>query len=139
MAPLPSCAPSTATSGRTWPTPSRACSCARARARRAKTSASRARLGAALAGPPPHGPSLHLPMKPSLRQQLERLALRLSELDATLADPAIAADMKRYREVSREHAEAAGLVELFRPFDSREHDLAAANELLAESSADAAM
>jgi peptide chain release factor 1 len=78
-------------------------------------------------------------MKPSLRQQLERLALRLSELDATLADPAIAADMKRYREVSREHAEAAGLVELFRRFESREHDLAAANELLAESSADAAM
>jgi peptide chain release factor 1 len=59
-------------------------------------------------------------MKPSLRQQLERLALRLSELDATLADPAIAADMKRYREVSREHAEAAGLVELFRRFESRE-------------------
>jgi peptide chain release factor 1 len=78
-------------------------------------------------------------MKPSLRLQLERLALRLSELDATLADPAIAADMKRYRELSREHAEAAGLVDLFRRFEKREHDLAAAGELLAESSADAAM
>jgi peptide chain release factor 1 len=78
-------------------------------------------------------------MKPSLRQQLERLALRLSELDATLADPAIAADMKRYRELSREHAEAAGLVEIFRRFELRERDLVAANELLAESSADAAM
>jgi peptide chain release factor 1 len=78
-------------------------------------------------------------MKPSLRQQLERLALRLSELDATLADPGIAADMKRYRELSREHAEAAELVELFRRFEARERDLAAAKELLAESSADAAM
>ena len=45
-------------------------------------------------------------MKTSLRQQLERLALRLAELDATLADPKVAGDMKRYRELSREHAEA---------------------------------
>ena len=40
-------------------------------------------------------------MKSSLRQQLERLALRLAELDATLADPNVAGDMKRYRELSR--------------------------------------
>jgi peptide chain release factor 1 len=78
-------------------------------------------------------------MKQTLRQQFERLALRLSELDATLADPAIAADMKRYRDLSREHADAAGLVELFRAFKSRESDLAAATDLLAESSADAPM
>jgi peptide chain release factor 1 len=78
-------------------------------------------------------------MKPSLRQQLQRLALRLSELDATLADPAIAADMKRYRELSREHADAAGLVDLFRRFETRERDLAAATELLEESSADLPM
>jgi peptide chain release factor 1 len=78
-------------------------------------------------------------MKPSLRQQLERLAHRLSELDATLADPAIAADMNRYRELSREHAEAAELIDLFRRFESRERDLASASELLAESSSDAAM
>ena len=78
-------------------------------------------------------------MKPSLRQQLERLALRLSELDATLADPAIAADMKRYRELSREHAEAAELVALFRRYEAREADLASANELLAESAGDPAM
>jgi peptide chain release factor 1 len=78
-------------------------------------------------------------MKPSLRQQLERLSLRLSELDATLADPVITADMKRYRELSREHAEAAELVALFRRYEGRERDLASAGELLAESSADAAM
>ncbi|MDQ2928801.1 MAG: peptide chain release factor 1, partial [Pseudomonadota bacterium] len=78
-------------------------------------------------------------MKTSLRHQLERLAHRLSELDATLADPATAADMKRYRELSREHAEASELVDLFRRLEAREADLSAAKELLAESSADPAM
>jgi peptide chain release factor 1 len=78
-------------------------------------------------------------MKPSLRQQLERLALRLAELDATLADPKIAGDMKRYRELSREHAEAMGLVEMFRRYEARERDLASANELFGEAGSDAAM
>ena len=71
-------------------------------------------------------------MKDSLRQQFERLALRLHELDATLADPTVAGDMKRYRALSREHAEVAGLVEGFRRFEQRERDLATARELLAD-------
>jgi peptide chain release factor 1 len=78
-------------------------------------------------------------MKPSLRQQFERLALRLGELDALLADGSVAADMKRYRELGREHAEAASLVGLFRRYEERERDLASARELLAESAGDAAM
>mgnify|MGYP002140463397 CR=1 FL=1 len=41
-------------------------------------------------------------MKDSFRQQFERLALRLAELEATLADPRVAADMKRFRELTRE-------------------------------------
>jgi len=69
-------------------------------------------------------------MKESFRQQFERLALRLAELDATLADPRIAADMKRFRELTREHAEASSLVERFRLFEQRERDLAAAQEML---------
>ena len=71
-------------------------------------------------------------MKDSLRYQFERLALRLTELDATLADPAVAADMKRYRELAREHAEAGSLVERFRRYEQREADLASARELLAD-------
>jgi peptide chain release factor 1 len=71
-------------------------------------------------------------MKTPLRQQFERLALRLSELDATLADPGAAADMTRYRSLTREHAEVSGLVERFRRFEQRERDLADAQELLAE-------
>ena len=71
-------------------------------------------------------------MKDSLRQQFERLALRLHELDATLADPMVASDMKRYRALGREHAEVTGLVDRFRRFEQRERDLAAARELLAD-------
>lgn len=69
-------------------------------------------------------------MKDSFRQQFERLALRLAELEATLADPRMAADMKRFRELTREHAEAASLVERFRLFEQRERDLAAAQGML---------
>ena len=72
-------------------------------------------------------------MKDSFRQQFERLALRLNELDATLADPTVASDMKRYRELSREHAEVSGLVERFRRFEQRERDLADAQEMLADA------
>ncbi|HTJ05964.1 MAG TPA: peptide chain release factor 1 [Caldimonas sp.] len=78
-------------------------------------------------------------MNPSFRQQFERLALRLGELDALLADGSVAADMKRYRELGREHAEASTLVELFRRYEQRERDRASADELLAESDGDEAM
>jgi peptide chain release factor 1 len=71
-------------------------------------------------------------MKDSLRQQFERLAMRLDELEATLADPTIASDMKRFRELTREHAEASSLVERFRRYEQRERDLASAQELLAD-------
>jgi len=72
-------------------------------------------------------------MKDSLRQQFERLALRLNELDATLADPHVASDMKRYREVSREHAEVSNLVERFRRFEQRERDQADAQGMLSDA------
>jgi len=69
-------------------------------------------------------------MKDSLRQQFERLALRLGELDATLGEPTIARDMKRFRELTREHAEITSLVERFRRFEQRERDLAEASVLV---------
>ena len=71
-------------------------------------------------------------MKETLRLQFERLAMRLNELDATLSDAAVASDMKRFRELTREHAEVAGLVDRFRRFQQRERDLAGARELLAD-------
>jgi peptide chain release factor 1 len=71
-------------------------------------------------------------MKDSLRQQFQRLAMRLNELDATLSDPKVAADMKRFRELTREHAEVSGVVERFRRFEQRERDLADARDMLAD-------
>jgi peptide chain release factor 1 len=73
-------------------------------------------------------------MKDSLRQQFERLVMRLAELDASLSDPAAGADMKRYRALAREQAEASGLVTLFRRYQQREADLASAKLMLADDS-----
>ena len=70
-------------------------------------------------------------MNPTLRNQFERLALRLAELDATLADPKLAADIKRFRALSREQAEAGAIVERFRRYQQREADLRAARDMQA--------
>jgi peptide chain release factor 1 len=72
-------------------------------------------------------------MKDSLRQQLERLALRLQELDALLADPQLAGDMGRYRAVAREQSQAASVVNLYRSLQQRERDLKQSRELLADA------
>ena len=71
-------------------------------------------------------------MKDALRHQLQRLGMRLAELDAHLADPQLTADIQRYRQVAREQAEAAAVVERFRAYEQRESDLAAAREMLAD-------
>ncbi len=78
-------------------------------------------------------------MKPALRQQLQRLALRLTELDAHLADPALSQDINRYRSVAREQAEAAALVQRLAAYEQREADLAGAREMLAQPGQDADM
>jgi peptide chain release factor 1 len=69
-------------------------------------------------------------MKDSLRIQLERLAMRLDELDAMLADPKAAGDMQRFRSLAREQAQAASVVERFRAFQRRERDLSDSRGLL---------
>ena len=71
-------------------------------------------------------------MKDSLRQQFERLAMRLVELDATLAHGSIASDMKRFRALTREHADVAWVVDRYRRFTQREADAESARELLAD-------
>jgi peptide chain release factor 1 len=73
-------------------------------------------------------------MKPALRDQFERLSLRLAELDATLMDPSIAANMQRYRAVSREQADVASIVQRYRRYVQREQDAAAAQAMLAAES-----
>ncbi len=69
-------------------------------------------------------------MNPTLREQFERLGLRLAELDATLADPTVSADIKRWRALSREQAEVSGIVERYGRYRQREADLAAAQAML---------
>jgi peptide chain release factor 1 len=78
-------------------------------------------------------------MKDTLRQQFDRLAMRLAELDARLADPAVTSDIAKLRELAREQAEAAEVVGLYRRFQQREADRAAAHELLGTSADDAEM
>ncbi|KQU67079.1 MULTISPECIES: peptide chain release factor 1 [unclassified Rhizobacter] len=72
-------------------------------------------------------------MKDTLRQQFERLAMRLSELDATLADPSVVGDMNRFRALTREHAEVDGVVQRFRRYQQRERDLLAARDMLGDA------
>ena len=68
-------------------------------------------------------------MNPTLRDRYERLALRLAELDATLSDPQVAADIKRWRALSREQAEVNGVVTRYVRYQQRESDLTAAREM----------
>ena len=72
-------------------------------------------------------------MTPSLREQFERLALRLAELDATLADPQVATDIQRYRSLLREQAEVRGIVDDFHRYQQRERDLASAQGMLGDA------
>ncbi len=58
-------------------------------------------------------------MKDSLRQRLERLELRLAELDEALSDLAVASDVTRWRTLSREQSEAQRLVTLYRRYRQR--------------------
>jgi peptide chain release factor 1 len=71
-------------------------------------------------------------MNPTLRDNFERLALRLSELDATLSDPVVASDIQRWRALSREQAEVQGVVERYRRYQQRERDLAAAQDMASD-------
>jgi peptide chain release factor 1 len=72
-------------------------------------------------------------MKDSLRHRLERLELRLAELDAALADLAVASDVARWRTLSREQSEAQRLVTLYRRYRQREEDIDVAQGLLEDA------
>ncbi|MGV0961173.1 MAG: peptide chain release factor 1 [Limnohabitans sp.] len=69
-------------------------------------------------------------MKPFLIQQLERYALRLTELDFLLSREDIMADMTQFLKLSREHAEVSAVATRFARFQQRSADLAAAQAML---------
>ncbi len=69
-------------------------------------------------------------MKPFLIQQLERYALRLTELDFLLSREDIMADMTQFLKLSREHAEVSAVASRFARFQQRNADLAAGQAML---------
>ena len=69
-------------------------------------------------------------MKPFLIQQLERYALRLTELDFLLSREDIMADMTQFLKLSREHAEVSAVASRFARFQQRSADLTAAQAML---------
>lgn len=71
-------------------------------------------------------------MNPHLRQQFERLAMRLAELDANLSDPQVLSDPSRWRKLSQEQAEVSDVVGLWQRYCQREDDAATASEMLSD-------
>jgi peptide chain release factor 1 len=71
-------------------------------------------------------------MKPSLSTKLSQLTRRLEELDGLLAAEDVTRDLDRFRALSREHAEIAPVVALYRDWQQAERDLATAQEMLAD-------
>ncbi|MDO8903311.1 peptide chain release factor 1 [Hydrogenophaga sp.] len=69
-------------------------------------------------------------MKPFVRDTLQRQRARLHELDALLSAPDVVNDMDRFRALSREHADASSLVEIYNRFLQREADHASAQAML---------
>lgn len=71
-------------------------------------------------------------MQDFLRQQLQRYAQRLQELDFLLSRPDIMADMAQYRAIAREHADVTQIAGRWQQYQQTEADIAAAHDLLAD-------
>ena len=71
-------------------------------------------------------------MQAFLRQQLERHAQRLEELDFLLSREDIMQDMGQFLALSREHTEVSAVASRYARYRQREADLAAAQELASD-------
>jgi peptide chain release factor 1 len=71
-------------------------------------------------------------LNPSLRNRLQGLATRLEELNRLLSAESATRDMDDFRRLSREHAELAGVVELFGRYARAERDAETAREMAAD-------
>ena len=69
-------------------------------------------------------------MKPFVHDTLMRQRVRLHELDALLSAPDVVDNMDRFRTLSREHADASLIVDVFNRYLQREADLASAEGML---------
>jgi peptide chain release factor 1 len=68
-------------------------------------------------------------MTPSIRRKLDALAERHEEVGRLLAEPSVAADANRFRELSREYSRLSAIADGLREFDAAHADLAAAEAM----------
>jgi peptide chain release factor 1 len=71
-------------------------------------------------------------MKESIAKRLDQLQSRLGELDTLLSAENVTRDMDVYRRLTREHAELAPVVALYREYKLAAADLGSAQEMLAD-------
>lgn len=71
-------------------------------------------------------------MKSSMRSRLEQLSHRLAEIDAMLAEPEIATDIDRFRQLSRERSEIDPVVGVFHQYTEAEQAMREAQELMSD-------
>ncbi|MDP2264533.1 MAG: peptide chain release factor 1 [Hydrogenophaga sp.] len=71
-------------------------------------------------------------MKPFVRDTLLRQRVRLHELDALLSATDVVDNMERFRTLSREHADASVIVDVFNRYLQREADRHSSEELLSD-------
>ena len=71
-------------------------------------------------------------MKQSIAARLAQLTLRLDELNRLLSSETATADLDNYRKLTREHAEIAPVVELYRSYRRSEEDIDAAQEMTSD-------
>jgi peptide chain release factor 1 len=71
-------------------------------------------------------------MKPFLRIQSEKYAERLENLESLLSRQDIMADMKAFRDLSKEHADVTPVAGRLKRYEQVEKDIASAREMLAD-------
>jgi peptide chain release factor 1 len=89
-------------------------------------------LIAAFAAAPAQAQPYQTAMKDSLRQQLERYAERLNELNFLLSREDIMANMPQFLKLSREHTDVAAVAERYARYQQVESDIDGAKEMLAD-------
>ena len=72
-------------------------------------------------------------MKESIKNRLETIRERFEEVSGLLSDPDVIGDQNQFRDLSREYAKLEPLVGMFRQYESMNDDIAAAEEMAADS------
>src|SRR5690606_20292985 len=85
-----------------------------------------------ICGSPGAGPAYQTAMKDFLRQQLERYAERLNELNFLLSREDIMANMPQFLKLSREHTDVAAVAERYARYQQVESDSEGAKEMRAD-------